>query len=65
MKNMKEINNHFVQSSMSIVKNEDTCSEHLQNMPGTYVKSTWNVSKICPKVPEICWGCFVYDQQVH
>ena len=64
MKNMKDINNHIVQSSMSIFKKEDTCSEHLPNLSRTSIKSTWNVSKICPKVPEIYWGRFVYDYQV-
>ena len=49
---------------MSIVKTEDACLEHLQNLPGTSIKSTWNVSKICPKVLEIYWGRFMYEQQV-
>jgi hypothetical protein len=32
-------NDHIVQSSMSIVKTEDTCPEYPQNLPRTSLKS--------------------------
>jgi hypothetical protein len=53
-------NDHIVQWSMSIVKTKYICPEYPQNLPGTLLKSAWNLPKICPEcpwnLPGMSWG---------
>jgi hypothetical protein len=51
MKKMDGKNDHIVQSSMSIVKTEDTCPKHPQNLPGTSLKSAWKSLEIFVERP--------------